>query len=821
MIHSILQYSLRHLFRNKLYTFLNVLGLSIGISSCWVIYKYVTYELSYEEGMAHKEHTYRLISRMGEEGNYSFSGGISAPIYFYMKEELAGIKTLVPVFKTYTQSVFVPEGRGQHIGKELLDFEKQQIFRTEKSYFDLLDYTWLAGNKQTALRHSKEVVLSENRARYYFPDLQFEEMIGKTVLYDDSIQVAISGIVKPLDYPSEFRGEEFMLLEKSSIDLSLANWTNTNSSDMVYFQTNNETEAARILDQVQKKVRSNWELFNQERKVTYNYNREIEKLPILETHFSTEINDFGISKISKKVIYALIGTGVFLLILACINYINLTTALLPQRNKEIGIRKTLGSKGKHLIFQLLMETGWVILLAIIFSIPLSFLAIHFLNEFFPTESFFFRNEWRLFLFMFLLFLLTLLIAGIFPSWMATKVNAVDIFRNKSKIAVGNVRLNIRKLFIIFQFVVAQIFIISAIIIGQQLTFAIQKDLGFKKESVIVSDIPIKLWDSENYDSKRQTLLTELRKIPGIEHVSLGQKPMTDRHSSSIYTVQAAGDKESEGRRIFLKSVDTAYLNVYGIQLIAGANLLPSDTISSFLINESAVKMFQFSSAEDAIGKLIGQGNQRYPIVGVVKDFHISNFYSAIEPTALRTHLGNAGTINIRLASGSFQAVDEVMGIVKNKWSQFFPVEDFTYEFMDKSIASLYKKEHMLLTLTNLCTVIAVIISCLGLFGLATISAYQRSKEIGIRKVLGASISKIFGLLSKDYLNMVFIALIIASPIVWWLANSWLADFAYRIDISWVPFLIGGTVIFSASILTISYQAMKAARSNPVESLRDE
>ncbi len=821
MFRNMLLYSLRHLLRNKLYTFLNVLGLTIGITSCWVIYKYVNYELSYEQGLASKEHTYRLVSKMGEEGNYSFSGGISAPIYFYMKEELTGYKTLAPLFKTYTQSVFVPEGRSRSLAKELLDFEKQQIYRTEPSYFDLLNYTWLGGDKHSALSSSKEVVLTESRARYYFPNQQLEDIIGKTIVYDDSVQVSVTGIIKALDYPSEFRGEEFMLLQKSSIDLSLVNWTNTNSSDMVYFQTNNELEANQLLDQVQKKVLANWKLFNQEKKVTYKYNREIEKLPILESHFTTEISDFGASKISKKVIYALIGVALFLLILACINYINLTTALIPQRNKEIGIRKTLGSKGSHLILQMLMETTWVVLLALLLSIPLSYLVMHSFSEFFSMENLRYVNSWSLIIFILFIFILTLLVAGIYPSWIMTKVNAVDIFRNKGKVTLGKVKLNIRKLFIVFQFVVALVFIISAIIIGQQLTYAIQKDLGFKKDAVLVSDIPFKLWDIENFESKRQTLITELRKIPGIAHLSLGQKPMTDRHSSSVYTVRNPGEQESEGHRIFLKSVDTAYLSVYGMQLIAGANLIPSDTVSSFIINETAMKMFQFASPEDALGKLIGQGNHRYPIVGVVKDFHISNFYAAIEPLALRTHMGNAGTINIRLSTSTSREVDQVMAAVGKKWERFFPAEDFSYEFMDKSIASLYKKEQMLLTLTNVCTAIAIIISCLGLFGLSTIAAYQRSKEIGIRKVLGASMAKIVTLLSQDYLKLLALALLIASPLVWWMCNAWLSDFAYRIEISWVPFLIGAVFIFTASILTISYQALKAANTNPVDSLRDE
>ncbi|MFD1770780.1 ABC transporter permease [Sphingobacterium suaedae] len=813
--------SIRHLFRNKLYTILNVLGLSIGISACWVIYKFVSYELSFENGIENKEHTYRLISKFGEDGEFNFSGGISSPIYFYMKEELAGIERVVPVFRRYTKSVRVPLDERDEGKKEYFDLTDQEIIKTEPNYFDMVPYEWLAGDKNTALDNPFKVVLTDTRAKHYFPNTSYENMLGRTLVYDDTIQVAVTGVIKTLDFPTEFKGQEFLQLDKSKYDLSLGNWTNTNNSDMVYFQTDDAQAANLSLANVQQKVNDNWKKFKQENKINFTYNRQIEKLPLLESHFATDVKDSGIDKTSKKVIYGLIGTAIFLLVLACINYVNLTTAQLPQRNKEIGIRKTLGSKAAHLILQMMLETMLVITMAIVLSGAISHFAISALEDFFSRESIQFHNPVSFALFLGTVLIFTVLLAGLYPSWIITKVNAVNIFRNKGQLHVTTERINLRKVLIVFQFVVAQVFIVSALIIGKQMSFTIHKDLGFNKDAVITTEIPYKLRNSENYSTKRKTLIEELRTIPGIKNVSLGEKPMEDQVSSSVFNHITPGVNEPEMQRIFLKSVDTAYLELYDLELVAGQNLLPSDTVSSFVINESAVTMFGFKSPEDAIGKIIGQGKRRFPIMGVIKDFHITSFYTVIEPMALRSYTANVNTINIKFEANKSGQIPELIDLVNKKWNQFFPQEEFNYTFYDDSIAELYIKEQQLLKLTNISTAIAILISCLGLFGLATIIAYQRSKEIGIRKVLGASISGIVSLLSKDFVKMVLIAILIASPIVWWGCNKWLEDFVYKIEISWIPFGFGGLIAVTAALLTVSYQALKAAKVNPVESLRDE
>ncbi|MEJ5055512.1 ABC transporter permease [Sphingobacterium sp. MYb382] len=821
----IIKNSTRHLLRNKLFTALNILGLTIGISACWVIYKYTSYELSYESGMPEAKNTYRLVSQFGESGKENFNGGLSRPIFFSMRENTNGLTRVTPVYQAYFQSVRIKNEEKQGAKFKEVELDKQKIIRTDSSYFEMLSYDWLAGNKKSALEHPNQVVLNESRAKIYFPNLSNEDIIGQNISYisqnKDTLNMTVSGVVASLNYNTEFDGEEFILLQKTEKDNDLAQWTNTNGSDRVYFQAKDATSAAHVLKQVQDMVQEKWLLFKQDRKPTFSYNRVIQLLPLKESHFATYLQENTPAKTSKSVIYGLIGVGIFLLLLACINYVNLTTAQLPQRNKEIGIRKTLGSGSHYLIAQMILETALIVLTALILSFFVSKLFIGVLGDLLSAEALAYSNTTTFTLFLTFILSTTLLISGVYPAWMITKVNAIDIFRNKGQVQIGKNKLNFRKGLIVFQFIIAQLFIIGSIIIGQQLSYVLHKDMGFDKDAVIISNIPFKLYQMENFHTKKQTLAEEIRKIPGVQQVSLGTRPLTNGYSSSLYDYKPADGTEPTSVITYLKNIDTQYISLYNLELVAGTNLTPSDTVNGLVVNESAVKAFGFSSNVEALGKRIGQEPNLYPIVGVVKDFHQRDFYNSIDPMALGSNMESANNYNIKLEATQQQKWPEIIKKIEQKWANFFPIDQFEYTFYDESIASLYKKEQQLHTLTNMSTAIAIFISCLGLFGLATITAFQRSKEIGIRKVLGASITSIVGMLSKDFVKMVFIALLVAAPIVWWFSHNWLADFTYRIEISWLPFAAGGLVACFAALLTVSYQAIKAAKTNPVDSLRDE
>lgn len=819
MIKLVLQNSIRHLRRNKLFTLLNILGLTIGISSCWIIYRIVSYELSFEKGFPEKENTYRLLSNFRQEsGEEKLQGGVSRPIYYALREEIAGVSRVVPAFGVWTETVR-PEETDPKNAKEF-DSDIPEVIQTDSAYFQMLPYRWLAGNQQKALREPHQVVLTEKRAKAYFPHLSPEEVLGKVLVYDETVRKTVSGVVAELLYPSEFTAQEFFLLERRENNSHLGQWTSTNGDDRVYLQSENPEKAAQVLQQIQRLTQEKWELFQRETKPTYHYNRSLQLMPLAESHYATHLQEWGVDKNSKAFIYGLIALGVFMLLLACINYINLTTAQLPYRHKEIGIRKTLGSDSRLFVYQLLAETSLIVILAVLCSTVLTYFGIELLGDLVKDEVKNYNDNLSFALFIGGLLLLTIFLSGIYPSWLVTKVNPVDIFRKQGHLAVAGQNLNLRRLLIIFQFVIAQVFIVGALIVGQQLRYVVQKDMGFNKQAVVVSEIPYKLYNSANYHSKKQTLAHEIKQLAGVTSVSLGTAPLSDNYSASPYHYQPAADMELITKQLYKKEVDGNYFELYDFTLLAGEKLPISDTTNAFIINEAALHAFGFNSPQEALGKLIGH-EQMFPIVGVVKDFHQRDFYIPIDPMLLLSDKERSNTLNIKLDQAKPEQWQATLRSINDKWKQFFPEAEFNYAFYDDSIAALYKKDQQLQKLVNSSMAVAIIISCLGLFGLATVSTQLRSKEIGIRKVLGASTSGIVQMLSKDFARTVVIAVVIASPLIWWGASKWLEYFVYRIEITWLPFVIGAGIALTAALLTISYQAFKAARANPVDSLRDE
>ena len=345
-------------------------------------------------------------------------------------------------------------------------------------------------------------------------------------------------------------------------------------------------------------------------------------------------------------------------------------------------------------------------------------------------------------------------------------------------------------------------------------------MGFNKDAVVLVDIPWKLSGNSKYDGKQFILADELKSVSGVHAISLGSAPMQEGYISTQYDYDREG-KEPISRLVFKKWVDTGFIRVYDLKLLAGRNLRPSDTANELVINETAVHAFGFTSPEDALGKRIGQKDKKLPIVGVVKDFHQQNFYKTIDPLALESQKDQLSTFNIKLESRDPAAWQGVLKAVEKKWYQFYPAESFSYTFYDETIEKMYAQERHLSRLINMATGIAIFISCLGLIGLAVLTAFQRTREIGIRKVLGASVFGIVQLLLKEYVGLIGAAMLIATPIAWWAMNKWLQDFAYRIQIQWWMFALAGAAALTIALLTVGFHALKAARANPVKSLRSE
>lgn len=810
--------TLRQLWRQRLFTLLNIFGLAISISACWIIFRIVINEFSYEKNLPARENIYRVITGFVFDEKESYNGGASKPVYQGVREQIDGLKYVVPVFGQWVNTVEVNTSSG----KPLFIDDPKNIVATDSVYFTMLPYRWLIGSKSTALSAQGNVVLTESRAKQYFPGIAFEKITGSQITYyssRDTVQRTVTGIVADYPMPTEFTAQEFFPLPDKAYEA--AAWTNTNGTDRLYLQLEKGTKPDLIVKQIDNITSQKRKAFHQNGIDNPKYKQWYRLLPLDESHFSTYINEYEVRKANKSVLLGLVGIASFLLLLACINYINMSVAQIPQRSKEIGVRKTLGGSQYQLISQFLRETVFTSFMAILLAFFLGKLGFGILKNIIPDGITPFGNFYQLALFTFALLVIITLLAGIYPGWLITKVKTINVFRNISLNQKRRRGLGLQKALTVFQFVIALVFITCALIGGNQLNYLLKSDLGFNKDAVVLVNVPWKYSFNAKYKDKQFVLRDELKKITGIRNIALGTEPMSNGYSSSPYEYAEEG-KLPITHQVFKKWVDTAYLNLYELKLLAGRNLLPSDTTKEFVINEAAMHAFGFKSPQDALGKFIGQkGGEKFPVVGVISDFHSQSFYRAIDPLTLESEKDNLNTFDIKLDSRFAEQWPSILKEVEKKWYEFYPPETFSYKFYDETLAAMYKQERNLATLINVATAIAIFISCLGLFGLITLTAFQRTKEIGIRKVLGASVAGIVQLLSKEYVLLVIIAVMIASPMTWWVMNKWLEKFAYRIEIQWWMFAAAGIVAIMIALITLSFQSIKAAVANPVKSLRTE
>ncbi|MGM9507062.1 ABC transporter permease [Larkinella sp. GY13] len=810
MLHNYLTTTLRHLWRNRLFTTLNILGLAIGISGCWVIYRIVSYEFSFDTQQPNRERIYRVVSHFKSEGNEGKNAGVPMPMAEAIQEQVPGLEKVVPVWDHWKQSVLIPGGKA---GSNQFS-EPEKLIVTNNDYFEMVPHRWLAGNLATALDAPNQVVLTQSRAEKYFPGVPMAKVLGRTIIYDDTVTVRVSGVVADLAFPSSFDAKEFFPI-KGTTNRN-PSWGGVSSNNRLYIQLVPNTVPAKVL----KQINAISALNGAENMKKYHFKRWHELLPLAQVHFSTEYGE-NLRKANRNVLYGLMGIAAFLLLLACINYINLTTAQMPQRAKEVGIRKTLGSSRWHLIRQFLGETLVITILAVLLSAFLSQWVLTYFEKLIPDGMNAYTDYGKMALFLVVLLVGVTGFSGLYPGWLVTRVQAVSMMRGQVTAEVGKGGLTLRKSLIVFQFVIAQLFIVGTMLVGRQLNYLLHKDLGFNREAVLLVNVPWKLSDKPAYKHRQFTMQQELAKQPGIAGVALGNAPMNQSFSSNSYQYKTKKGEIIE-KGMFLKYVDTTLLAMYKIPLLAGRNLAASDTAREYIINETALHEFGISSPQEAIGKYIQEvDGHPIPIVGVVKDFHIGSFYQKIDPVLLMTNKNSLTTFNIKLSTSNPEQWQTAIQQIGKIWKNFYPTEPFEYKFYDSTLEEIYASDRNMSQVINLATAVAVVISCLGLFGLSTLIAYQRIKEVGVRKVLGATVVSIVGLLTRDFLKLVLAAILIASPIAYYFTDKWLQDFAYKVDIEWWIFGAGAVLALVIAFVTVSFQSIKAALTNPVKSLRSE
>jgi putative ABC transport system permease protein len=810
MISNYLKTAWRHIMRHKVYTAINVMGLALGICGCLVIYLITSFEFSFDNFHPDKERIYCVDGSIaGQTDDHAHWNAVPAPMPAAMRQEMSGFEK-VAAFQHYQAKVTIQDGSGH--GKKLDG--GRGIIIAEPSYFDILKYTWLSGNIKTALNQPGTVVLTESRARAYFGDLPADKMIGKIIVYDDSLSVAVTGILKDWNKNSDFDYSDFIsystiqssFLKKSIV---LDNWGILNHGSQVLVKLAAGVNPVRVNMQFPAFVKK----YLDPKPGT---KLRMQLQPFTGIHFHEEYGGEG-RKANLAVLYILIGVAIFILIIAAINFINLSTAQSIQRTKEIAIRKVLGSGRKKLILQFLTETFILSFLAVCIAVVFVQPVLVAFASYIPEGVEFHLTDSATWLFLFSITVFTTLLAGFYPAKVLSAFVPVSSLKGTS-VEKGSQKWYLRKSLIVFQFTISLIFIVGTIVIGKQVKYMRTKDLGFKTDAVITLR---SMWS--DHTGKMKVLAEKIKQLPGVNSTILEAfPPMGFAHMGNGLQLKGSNQSPIQASE---HAGNENFVPFYGMKIIAGRNLLHSDSTREYLINETSAKALGFSRPQQAIGKLllVGGSNKGYPIVGVVADFYENSFRQQISPVVIAHDPGVENGIAIKLALKGKQAgnLQGLISTIGKQWKGFYPEEPFEYSFLDDSIARLYESDLQTQWLMNTATLITIFISCMGLFGLAMFTTEKRTKEIGIRKVLGASLTNILIMLSSEITILIIIALMVASPIAWFFMQKWLQSFAYRTDLSLWVFILAGMGALLIALVTISFQAIKAAIANPVESLRTE
>lgn len=799
--------ALRTFSKNKATTAINLLGLSIGISAALIIFMVIQYDFNFDKYEPGKENIYRIVT----DGDGWKNSGVPVPLHQNM-QSVTGIQHIAEILQYNDNNIKVSIPQGNSSPAQV--FKKQgDIVFTNDEYFGIFPHEWIAGSENAALKNPFKVVLSESYANRYFPDIPPQKLIGKTVAFSDTILTTVTGVVKDLKANSDFGYKVFISLPTIAAtnlkqNYSWDEWSNTNSNFQTIIKVYPQVQAEQINKQIAAVFKAH--------KSSPDDSKIIHRLqPLSDIHFNTDFD----GSVDMSTVRNLILLAVFLLLLGAINFINLSTAQATQRAKEIGIRKTLGSKKTQLIFQFLSETFLLTLFTAIVSVAITPLLLKAFTGFIPEGLHFsyLYEQPVLWLFFFLLIVLVSIIAGLYPAFILTKFKPVAVLKNNVVTNTGVTRSAwMRKTLIVFQFIIAQVFIIGVLVVDKQIHYSMQKDMGFRKDAIINFYVP---FDFSNPNNKKFILKDELAKIPEIQEVSLGnQSPAFSGQMSTTVSYKEKG--KDVKLSVDSRNGDTAFLSVYNIKLIAGRNIMPSDSATEFLINETLARQLGFQQPSEAVGHFLSSNNSQKPIVGVMKDFNQASVRSAIHPLIYYAAPKFGYVMHVALEPNGAtwnSAITKMQAV----WKSIYPDVDFDYTFLDKKIEKFYKADQQLSRLLTWASAVAIIISCLGLLGLVIFITNNRTKEIGVRKILGASVTQIISLLSVDFVRLIAIAFVIAIPVAWWATHNWLQNFAYHTKLSWWIFLLSGIIMITTALAILCIRAGRAALANPVKSLRTE
>ncbi|HVX27263.1 MAG TPA: ABC transporter permease [Parafilimonas sp.] len=819
MLKNYFKTALRIFKKNKVTAIINVLGLSVGISASIVIFLMVQYDYSFDKWEPQAKNVFAVTA----QGSWGEFYGVPLPAAEAIKKRITGIESMCYYMNFPEYDFIVTVFSNKNKEDKIFNNEKDIVFADE-NYFKIFPHQWLKGNPAASLSQPNQVVLSLSVAKKYFPNESLDKIIGQRILFGDSTNTIVSGIIEDLKQHTDFDNKSFISYSTFTSASRwngngiMQNWNFPDARFHCFLRLFPNTKVANVKAQLKKIYSANVTLSDP----NFKYIGSLQ--PLKETHFG--INWKGksvLGKADKSVLFNLGLLAFALLLLAVINFINLSTAQSTLRAKEIGLRKTLGSSKKQIIHQFLTETFLSTVCATIFAIALTPFLLYVFKGFVPEGL----DEKELLqpiiiIFLVAIIIIVTLLAGLYPAFVLTKFRPALVLKNNVTSNGKSRSAWVRGTLTVFQFVIAQVFLIAVIVVGKQIHYEVNKDIGIRKDAIVSFKMPY----AGLNDDKVAVMMNELKKIPEIQNVSsYGEgEPYNEGAIQTSFTISNKG--RTENKLIAEKAGDSNYIKVFNIPLLAGRNIRvdTNSTQPEVLINEAMMKEMGFQNPYKAIGNFIsrGDGNSKVLIVGVMKDFNMQSLHFPVKPLVFESNIFSGDEkISIALNPSNPSSWQTALQKTEKVFKQLYPNKDFDYTFYDKEIENIYKSDIRLSTLLKWATGLAIFISCLGLLGLVSFMANQRIKEIGIRKVLGASVMQIIILLSKNLGKLILIASVIAIPIAWYFSNNWLQDFAFKISLSWWIFLISGICMLIIALVILCLQTIKAATANPVKSLRTE
>jgi putative ABC transport system permease protein len=809
MIQNYLKIALRNFARNKIYAAINIGGLAVGIAACILIFLFIKDELSYDRFHSKADRIYRVTRDfVSDDGSVSLHlARVAPPVGPLLEQDFPEIEAVCRMLST---TLLLEDEANQRT------FREERFFFAEPTAFKLFDIELLKGNPEKALQDPFVILLSDKMAEKYFPN---EDPVGKVLKFGSQTKfnLRVEGVFESLPANSHMH-PDFLAAFSTLNDTAVygaeglkTNWGN--NSFPTYLLLPSEEEAKRL--EAQFPAFLNRHLTGsdhaRDRKPSDFSNLYLQKLTDihLRSNLDSELETNG----DYSSVMVLSVVGFIILLIACINYINLSTARSTSRAKEVGVRKVIGAARHNLVTQFLLESVLIAFIATVLALGLTELVLPWLNEFTGKQIAFhiLSDKW----FVILLLLLPVLVgvlAGLYPALYLSHFQAANVLKGTLSSSSKNPVL--RRSLVILQFSISIVLIIATGIIFQQLMYMQQKDLGFEKGQLLV--LPEYMTLAPQYEAFKTELLTSST----VEGVGRSQLVPTDQLLNSMGAQVMKGDSLAPtSATIKFVTVDHDLLDVYKVEMAAGRNFSRShlsDDSSAYIINEAAARMIGWRDAQQALDQTLSYGDNRGRIIGVVKDFHFESLHKEISPMVFMiSRSGNYGNISVKVSGDTKQA----MAHIEQIWQKFLPGYPFEYDFMDQLYGQSFEAEKQKAQIFTIFSGIAIFIACLGLFGLASYTTVQRTKEIGIRKVFGASILRIVTLLSTDFLVLVLVANLIAWPLAWYAMDRWLEDFAYRVEIQTGVFMLAAFLAFIIAIVTISFHAIKAASANPVKALR--